>query len=260
MSTIQSKTIVLLTGAYVSHHCWDDWKHYLTQKGFTTLAPPWPFKEQSAVIQRARHPDKQLATLTLAQLLEHYIQIIRELPEKPVLIGHSFGGLLTQLLLNKGYGAAGVAIHSVPPQGVLPLEFNFYKSNAAALGLFSSANTTYLRSFKSWQFAFTNGMTPEEQHRSYDFLVIPESRRAIRGALSSNGKVNFSAKQNPLLMLSGSEDQCIPASLNYRNYKRYNNRESVVDYVNKKGRNHFVLGLPTWKEDADFILAWLARQ
>jgi len=260
MSTIQSKTIVLLTGAYVSHHCWDDWKGYFTQKGYTTLLPPWPYKEQTAQIQRARQPDRQLASLTLAQLLEHYIRIIRDLPEKPILMGHSFGGFLTQVLLNKGYGAAGIAIHSVPPKGVLPLEFAFYKSNAAALGLFSSANTTYLRSFRSWQYAFTNGMSLDEQQRSYDMLVIPESRRAIRGALGRDGAVDFTKKQNPLLMLSGSEDQCIPASLNYRNYKRYRNPESVVDYVNKAGRNHFVLGLPTWKEDADFILAWIAKQ
>ncbi|GGH76912.1 pimeloyl-ACP methyl ester carboxylesterase [Filimonas zeae] len=260
MSTIQSRTIVLLTGAYVSHHCWDDWKNYFIQKGYTTLAPPWPYKEQSAVVQRAKQPDKKLASLTLAQLLDHYIRIINDLPEKPILIGHSFGGFLTQVLLNKGYGAAGIAIHSVPPKGVLPLEFSFYKSNAAALGLFSSANTTYLRPFKSWQYAFTNGMTLEEQQRTYDALVIPESRRAIRGALGNDGKVDFKKKHNPLLMLSGSEDQCIPASLNYRNYKRYSNPQSVVEYVNKQGRNHFVLGLPTWKEDADFILAWIAKQ
>jgi len=257
MGSIQSKTIVFITGAYVGHNCWDAWVPYFQNKGYTTVVPPWPYKDADPKTLRSKHPDKALASLTLPQLLNAFITVINSLPEKPILIGHSYGGLLTQLLINKGYGAAGIAIHSVPPQGVLPIEFNFYKSNLKSLGFFTSLDVPYLRPFKSWQFAFTNGMQLEEQKKTYDELVIPESKRVLRAGLSSAAKVDFKKEHNPLLIISGSEDQCIPATLNYRNYKAYKSKYSVVDYVNKPGRNHFVLGLPTWKEDADYILNWI---
>lgn len=260
MGSIQSKTIVLLTGAFVSHHCWDNWKPYLEARGFTTFVPPWPHKEGDAPALRSRHPDKALASLTLPELIAFYTSFISKLPEQPILIGHSFGGLLTQLLLNRGLAAAGVAIHSVPPQGVPPLELSFFRSNTKALGLFTSLDEPYLRSFESWQYAFTNGMPLSEQQASYEQLVIPESKRVLRAGLTSDAHVDFTKEHNPLLILSGSEDHCIPAALNERNFRRYKNKHSVTTYVNRPGRSHFVLGQPTWKEDAAFILDWIDKQ
>ncbi|ACU58847.1 alpha/beta hydrolase [Chitinophaga pinensis] len=257
MEKIKSKTIVFITGAYVSNRCWDDWNRYFQRQGYTTVAPSWPQKEGDPAALRGRQPNMALAAVDLPQVLDSYISAIKKLPEKPILIGHSFGGMITQVLLNKGYGVAGVAIHAVPPKGVFPYEINFLKSNTAALGFFSTVNTTYLMPFKTWQFAFTNGMSLAEQQTSYEQLTIPESRRAIRGALSNEAKVDFKKPQGPLLILAGSEDQCIPPGLCERVYARYNN-SSVVDFKLKK-RNHYVLGLPTWKEDADEILQWITQ-
>ena len=258
MAKIQSKTIVFITGAYVNHACWDDWRTWFESKGYKTLAPSWPHKEGNAATLRSRQPDRDLAAVTLPDIINHHLSIIQQLPEKPILIGHSFGGMLAQVLLNKGVGDACVAIHSIPPQGVLPYEINFLRSNAATLGFFTNLNKTYLMPFKKWQFAFTNGLPLDEQQRSYDQLVIPESKRAARGALTSAAKVDFAKEHQPLLILAGSRDQCIPASLNRRTYNRYKGRPSVVDFV-LKDRTHYVLGLPTWKEDAAYILDWLQQ-
>lgn len=257
MEKIKSKTIVFLTGAYVSNRCWDDWNRYFQSQGYRTIAPAWPQKEGDPAALRSRQPNMALAAVDLQQVLERYISEIKKLPEKPILIGHSFGGMLAQVLLNRGYGEAAVAIQAVPPKGVFPIELNFLKSNTAALGFFSTVNTTYLMPFKTWQFAFTNGMSLAEQQTSYEQLTIPESRRAIRGALSDTAKVDFKKPQGPLLILAGSEDQCIPPGLSKRVYKRYNN-SSVVDFQ-ERDRNHYVLGLPTWKEDADNILNWISQ-
>lgn len=260
MKTINSKTIVFVTGAFVTHHGWNEWKTYFESKGYTTYNPAWPFKDASPAELRDRQPhDTDLAALTLNEVVDHYANFVKSLPEKPIIIGHSLGGLITQILVNRDLAAAGVAIHSVPPQGVIPYEFSFLKAGYKVLGIFSSLKKTYLMSLSDWQYAFTNGMTLEEQKRTWEENTIPESKTVGRGGLSSAARVDFKKPHAPLLLTSGDQDNIIPASLNLRNFKAYKNNGSVLEYKEFPGRNHYVLGLPTWKEDADYILEWLDR-
>jgi fermentation-respiration switch protein FrsA (DUF1100 family) len=114
-------------------------------------------------------------------------------------------------------------------------------------------------SFAEWQYAFTNGMPYEEQKEAYYNLLVPESKLLVRDATTSAAKIDFTRPHVPLLFLSGSADRFIPASLNYTNYKKYTHRESVTEYKEFAGRNHFVLGQPGWEEQADFILNWLSK-
>ena len=125
MKTIQSKTILFVTGAFVSHTCWDEWRTYFENKGYQTLAPPWPHKDGTTQELRNRQPhDTALADLTTVELIDHYAKYAKSFPEKPIIIGHSFGGLITQVLINRDLGAAGIAIHTAPPMGVFPYEFS----------------------------------------------------------------------------------------------------------------------------------------
>lgn len=260
MRTIHTKRIIFITGAFVGNNGWDDWRTYFESKGYTTIAPPWPFKNDTVAALRARQPnDTDLAALTLTQLTDHYADIIKALPQKPIIIGHSLGGLITQILVNRDLGAAGVAIHSVPPLGVFPYEFSFLKAGWRALGLFTSLRKTYLMSFKKWQYAFTNGMPLEAQKKAYDNNLIPESKTVARGGLTKAASVDFKKPHAPLLLTSGSIDNITPAHLNKRNFEKYKKNGSVLDYKEFEGRNHFVLGQPTWKEDANYILDWLDR-
>lgn len=257
---MQSKNIVFVTGAFVSNSCWDQWRTYFESKGYTTIAPPWPFKNAPASELRTRQPyDTDLANLTLSELTNYYSTIVKRVPEKPIVIGHSLGGLITQIIVNHDLAAAGVAIHSVPPLGVFPYEFSFLKGGWKSLGLFTSTNETYLMSFKDWQYAFVNGMPLEEQIEAYEKYTIPESKTVARGGLTSAAKVDFYKPHAPLLLTSGSEDTIIPAHLNLRNFEKYVETASVLDYKEFHGRNHFVLGQSTWEEDADYILNWLSR-
>ncbi len=256
MKNIQSKTIVFITGSFVSHHCWDEWRTYFESQGYTTLAPPWPGKDGDAVTLRARHPDKVLAAVKLNDILDRYTEIINKLPEKPILIGHSYGGTISQILLNRGLAVACVAIHAAPPKGVFPYEYSFLRSTFGALGVFTSLNKPYMMSFKKFQYAFVNGMSLEDQKKAYDAIAIPESKRATRGGLTRAAKVDFKKEHPPLLMLAGTNDHTIPAHLCKRVFKRYKNENSITEFVLKE-RNHFVLGLPTWREDAQDILEWI---
>ena len=256
-----SKTIVFITGAFVSNRCWDEWKAYFEHQGYTCYAPAWPNKEAPAAVLRSQHPNSPIATNRLAEVARFHADFIRRLPEKPILIGHSYGGLLTQLLVQKDLAVAGVAIHSVPPKGVLSFKWSFLRSVTPPLGLFTSAKTSFLMSFKQWQYAFTNGMSLAEQKASYEQFVTPESKKMSRDALSGAAKVDFSKPHVPLLFVAGSTDHIMPASLNYSTYQRYKKHSgSITDYKEFEGRNHFVLGLPTWREEADFIATWLEQQ
>jgi pimeloyl-ACP methyl ester carboxylesterase len=253
-------TILFITGAFVSNTCWDEWRKYFETKGYTTFAPPWPHKDSSAENLRNRHPDEAIASNRLATLTEHFATIASQFPVKPILIGHSIGGLIVQLLLQRGLGAAGVAIHSVPPQGIFTFKLSFLKAGWKALGFFTSAKKTYLISFEGWKYAFTNGMTCDDQKESYYRFAIPESKLIVRDTTTKAAKIDFKIPHAPLLLMSGSEDHTIPASLNYSNFKKYRNDNSITDYKEFSGRNHFVLGQDTWKENADYILEWIAKQ
>ena len=260
MGSIKTKNIVFVTGAFVNSSSWDEWQSYFQAKGYTTTAPPWPFKNGTSDELRKKQPnDRDLAALTLTEVIDSYVKVVKSFPEKPIVIGHSLGGLMTQIIVNRDLAAAGVAIHPVPPLGVFPYEFSFLKAGWKALGLFSSLKKTYLMSFKDWQYAFVNGMPLKEQQEAYDKYTIPESKTVARGGLTSAAKVDFKKSHPPLLITSGSEDTIIPAHLNIRNYNRYVKNDSVLNYKEFPGRNHFVLGQPTWKEDADYILEWLNR-
>jgi pimeloyl-ACP methyl ester carboxylesterase len=262
METTSSKTILFITGAFVGNNCWDAWKKYFEEKGFTTLAPPWPYKDATVAELRSRHPhhDKELARLTIDELLAHYEHIIQSLSEKPILIGHSYGGLMTQIFVNRGLALAGVAIHSVPPLGVFPYEFSFLKAGWKSLGVFTDVDETYMMSFEDWQYAFVNSMSLDAQQAAYDEYTIPESKTVSRGALSGAAKVDFKKPHAPLLLTAGDTDHIIPAHLNHRNFNAYETEGSITDYKVFSGRNHFVLGQPTWKEDADFIYDWLINK
>jgi len=260
MKNKNSKTIVFVTGAFVSHTGWAHWITYFESLGYTCIAEPWPEKSGTAEELRKKQPnDTALADLRYSQVLEHYANICKRLPERPILIGHSLGGLTVQLLLQRGLGSAAIAIHSVPPQGVLSFEFSFIKSLWKPLGLFSSLKKTHLMSFSEWQYAFTNGMSLSDQKEAYEQNTIPESRRVMRDPLGSIGAIDFKKPHGPLLFIAGSTDHIMPASLNYTNFKKYKNSNSITEYKEFEGKNHYVLGLPSWKDEASYALDFINR-
>lgn len=192
-------------------------------------------------------------------MIDSYANVAKSLPEKPIIIGHSLGGLMTQILLNRDLASKAVAIHPVPPLGVFPYEFSFLKAGWKSLGLFTSLKKTYMMSFKDWQYAFVNGQPLEEQQAAYEKLTVPESKTVARGGLSSAAKVDWDKPHAPLLITSGSWDNIIPAHLNARNFKRYKKNGSVLEYKEFAGRNHNVLGQPGWQGDADYVLDWIQK-
>jgi pimeloyl-ACP methyl ester carboxylesterase len=259
MANQKSQKVLFITGAFVSNACWDEWRKYFESKGFETFAPPWPHKDAPADELRNRHPDHLVASNRLGPLTDYYASLTKQFSQKPILIGHSIGGLIVQLLLQRGLGALGIAIHSVPPQGVFTFRLSFFKAGWKALGFFTPTSKTYLISFREWSYAFANGMSCEDQTSLYYQFAIPESKRIVRDTITDAAKIDFKKPHAPLLLISGSDDNTIPASLNYSNFKKYRNDGSTTDYKEFPGRNHFVLGQSSWRENADYILEWIAK-
>lgn len=172
MDASKKRPILFITGAFVGNNCWDEWISFFSEQGYACSAPPWPHKDATPAILRSRQPDPGIASIRLAQLTDHYAMIARSYGEKPILIGHSIGGLLVQLLLQRDLGTAGVSIHPVPPQGGITLELSFYKSTWHPLGLFTDSDESYLMSFEDWQYIY-QWNAPQRAARSL---------RQIRGA------------------------------------------------------------------------------
>ncbi|QIL77494.1 alpha/beta hydrolase [Hymenobacter sp. HDW8] len=251
--------IVFITGAFVTHNCWDQWKPFFESQGYACYAPAWPHKDAPAAVLRSQHPHSPIAQNGLQDVLKLYSDFIAQLPAKPIVIGHSYGGLIVQLLLQQDSVAAGVAIESAPPLGVVALSWSLVRSVLPMLGLFSSTKTTFLPSFSQWQNAIANGLPLTDQEAFYERLLAPESKKVIREALSLRARVDFRRPHAPLLFLAGGTDRIMPAVLNHANFQRYRHAQSVTDYHELPGRCHAMLGQSTWREDAAFVLRWLSE-
>jgi pimeloyl-ACP methyl ester carboxylesterase len=252
------KTIVFIHGMFVTPACWQAWIAYYQEKGYTCLAPAWPGRDQPVETLRMNHPDPQLGKLTLADLVEYYAGIISGLDGKPVLIGHSMGGLIVQLLLQRDLARAAVAIDSAPPSGIITMQWSFLRSNWPLLNPFASKYLPYYMPFEHFQYTFVHTMPLAEQQAAYDALVVPESRQVARGPLSTMAKVDFKRMHAPLLLIAGTDDRIIPAALNRANHRKYNaSLPAIADFKEFPGRTHFIIGQPDWSEVADYISAWL---
>jgi pimeloyl-ACP methyl ester carboxylesterase len=204
--------------------------------------------------------DPALGRLALPKVIDHHVAAIKALSEKPIIIGHSFGGLLTQLMLQRGLGVAGVAIDSVPPQGVLPLYWSFIRSTWPIVNPLIPASRPYYMTFPQFQYAFANDLTPAEQRAAYDADIVPESRRLARGGLSNAARVDFAGQRAPLLLIAGENDHIMPAALNRKNYEQYRRSPSITDFKEFPGRAHYsVIAGKGWEEVADYALDWAVR-
>ncbi len=257
---MKSRTIVFVHGMYMTSLCWAPWMKYFEASGYRCLAPAWPGRDKPAEVLRRNHPDAQLGRLTLTTVLEHLDQTIRSLEEQPILVGHSMGGLIVQLLRQRNLAAATIAIDSAPPQWVFTTKWSFLKSNWAHITPFAQWSEPVWMSFERFQYAFVNGLPLEEQQSAYELLVVPESRRVPAESLTHVGRIDFRKNGTPLLLIAGSNDHIIPASLNRTNYSRYRKSGSRVDFRTFEGRTHFIIGQKNWEEVAGWVERWLQEQ
>lgn len=255
--TENTHTVLFIHGMYLTPSTWSEWETLFQNLGYNTLSPAWPQHGLSVDEQNSLHPSAELAALTLDDVVDHYRKIIATLDEKPIAIGHSMGGLVTQILLEEGLIAAGIAIHSAPPQGVITAESNFLKANWPHLNPLARLSTPVKLKLSEFQFGFTNDMTAEEQEFAYSQYVVPESRRVGRAPTTSAAAINDTVARAPLLIIAGGNDNTITATLNYRNFKKYKNTPAITDFRQFPERNHWTIKADGWESVADYAHHWI---
>jgi pimeloyl-ACP methyl ester carboxylesterase len=254
-----TRTIVFIHGMYMTPLCWEHWIPWFEKKGYRCLAPAWPSHEAAPNVLRAAHPDPRLGALTLENVLAHLDTVIRGSGEKPILIGHSMGGLAAQVLLSRGIAAAAVAIDSAPPQGVLTARWSFLRGNWPHITPFARQDVPVQMTQQRFTYTFVHTLSPEKQRAAFKRYVVPESRRIPRQSIGHVGRVAFAAPHGPLLLIAGAEDRIVPSSLNRSNFRRYSDKGSVISFKEFPGRTHFIIGQENWQEVADFTADWLAQ-
>jgi pimeloyl-ACP methyl ester carboxylesterase len=255
------KTILLIHGLWVTPRSWDNFKARYESRGYNVLAPAWP-GIAGDVADMQRDP-ASLNGVGIAEVVAHYEAIVRALPEPPIIIGHSYGGLITQLLLDRGLGTAGVAIDSVPPKGIYVLPFSTYEALTPALANPFNATRTYLFPFARWWRVFANTLPEAEARTAYAEQAIAASGKAIFQAALSNvtpgslATVNFrNPRRAPLLVIGGEKDVIMPAALSRKIYRRHSASPSLTAYKEFPGRSHYLIAEKGWEDVADHALAW----
>src|SRR3954469_13174564 len=257
-------TIVLIHGLWLTPRSWESWKARFEQRGHEVLAPAWPRMERE--VEALRRDPSVLNGLGVTEVVDHYDRIIRRLDSPPVIMGHSFGGLITELLLDRGLGAAGVAISPAPVKGVLRLPPAELRTVFPALRNPVNRKQTVPLTSKQFRFRFTNTMSDADAEAAYERYYVPGPGRVLFQAAFANfnphaaTKVDFHKDDRPpLLVIGNSEDHTVPASVSKEAAHRLAKSKAVVDYKEYVGRPHFTAGAPGWEEVADYALDWALR-
>jgi non-heme chloroperoxidase len=250
----EAPTVVLIHGMWMTPRSWDAWVDHYADRGYRAIAPGWPGVKDP---EESRSDPSALKGLRLEQIVDHYEQAIRALDEPPILIGHSFGGLTAQLLLNRGLGAAGVAIGTAPPKGILVLPPSTLRAGFPALKNPFNRNGLCPISPKQFRWRFTNTLSRPESDRVYAEQYIPGSNRPFFDALGGAAAVDTGrAQRPPLLLIAGSADHISPVPLNRKILKLQGKAPSATELKEYPGRTHYMAGMDGWEEMADYALNW----
>jgi pimeloyl-ACP methyl ester carboxylesterase len=254
--------LLLIHGAWLSARSWENYVDHFTRRGFAVTAPEWPRKVGD--VEEMRETAADSAGLGVNEIVEHYATLIRQLDEPPVLIGHSYGGLFVELLLDRGLGRAGVAMSPAPAKGILVLPFSTLKSGAPALAHPSKWHGVVTLTLEEFTYAFVNTFSPEDAAAAYERYAVPETGQIFYEAGFANfhlhppTEVHFeNADRAPLLIVGAGEDHTVPASLSKAAYKRYAKSTAETGYIEFEGRPHLHMAAPDWEEVAEGIDAWL---
>jgi pimeloyl-ACP methyl ester carboxylesterase len=255
-----TETIVLIHGMWMTPLSWEHWAGHYRAKGHQVLAPAWPGLD--AEPEQLRRDPSPLRGLSIRDVVDSYDRIIRGLDRPPIIIGHSFGGLFAQLLLDRGLGAAGVALGTGAPKGVLKLPLSTIRAAWPALRNPRNLKRETPLSFEQFHWCFTNALSKQDSEAVYRRYYIPGSARPFFQA----GYANFNPKaatkvdyrnpaRPPLLLLTGTEDRICPPSVNRANFKKQQKAASATEHKEYAGRCHFP-GQDGWEEVADYALSW----
>jgi non-heme chloroperoxidase len=256
--------VVFIHGLWLLPSSWDRWAAAFTEAGYAPLTPGWP--DDPETVAEANANPGALADKTVGQVADHYADVIAKLERKPAVIGHSFGGLLAQMIAGRGLAAVAVAIDPAPFRGVLPLPISALRSASPVLGNPANRHRAVPLTFDQFRYAFANAVSEQEAKELYETYAVPAPGAPLFQAATANlnpwteAKVNTrNPERGPLLIISGERDHTVPWAIANAAYKKQQRNPGVTEIVEISGRGHALTIDSGWREVADTALAFVSR-
>ena len=256
--------VVFVHGLWLLPSSWQRWADVFEEAGYAPLTPGWP-DDPDTVEDAKAHPEV-FAHKTVGQVADHFDEVVRKLTKKPAVIGHSFGGLLAQILAGRGLAAVTVAIDPAPFRGVLPLPISALKSSRPVLGNPANRNHAVPLTYEQFRFAFANAVSEDEAKELCETFAVPASGAPLFQAATANLNPWTEAKvktknpdRGPLLIISGEKDHTVPWSIANASFKRQQRNKGVTEIVEMRKRGHALTIDSGWREVADTALAFVKR-
>jgi len=256
--------VVFVHGLWLLPSSWDRWAAVFEEAGYTVVTPGWP--DDPETVEEAKAHPEVFAHKTVGQVADHFAEVIGRLKKKPAVIGHSFGGLLTQILAGRGLSAASVAIDPAPFRGVLPLPFSALKSASAVIANPLNHGRAVPLTYEQFRFAFANAVSEDEAKELYETFAVPASGAPLFQAATANLNPWTEAKvdtknpdRGPLLIISGEKDHTVPWAIANASYKRQKRNQAVTEIIEIPNRGHALTIDSGWREVADTALTFIRR-
>jgi non-heme chloroperoxidase len=259
-----NRPVVFVHGLWLLPSSWDRWTRVFQAAGFATLTPGWP--DDPETVQEAKeHPDV-FAKKSVGQVADHFDEVIRGLTKKPAVIGHSFGGLMTEILAGRGLAAVSVAISPAPFRGVLPLPISSLRSASPVLRNPANRHRAVPLTYDQFRYGFANAVGEDEAKELYDKFAVPAPGKPLFQAAAANlnpwteAKVDTkNPERGPMLIISGEQDHTVPWSISNASYKREKRNGGATEIVKMPNRGHALTIDSGWREVAETALAFIKR-
>ena len=256
--------VVFVHGLWLLPNSWERWARLFEEAGYVALTPGWP-DDPETVAEANAHPEP-MARKTVGQVAEHFAGIVRGLTKKPAVIGHSFGGLIAQILAGRGLSAATVAIDPAPFRGVLPLPFSTLKSAWPVLGNPVNRSRAIPLTYDQFRYAFANAVSQDEASELYERFAVPAAGAPLFQGANANLNPWTEVKvdrrnpdRGPLLLISGENDHTVPWAITNAEYKLQKKNPGVTEIVEMKGRGHSLTIDSGWHDVATTALEFVQR-
>jgi non-heme chloroperoxidase len=256
--------VVFIHGLWLLPSSWDRWAEVFQEAGYTALTPGWP--DDPETVEQANAKPEVFAHKTVGQVADHFAAVIGKLKTKPAVIGHSFGGLLAQIIAGRGLAAVSVAVDPAPFRGVLPLPISALKSARPVLGNPANRNRAVPLTYEQFRFGFANAVTEDEAKELYSTFAVPASGLPLFQAATANLNPWTEAKvdsknpaRGPLLIISGEKDNTVPWAIANASFKKQKRNKGVTEIVEIQDRGHALTIDSGWRKVADTALGFVKR-
>ena len=256
--------VVFIHGLWLLPSSWDRWAAMFAEAGYAPVSPGWP--DDPDTVAEANADPGVFANKTIGMVADHYSQVIGTLTRKPAVIGHSFGGLVAQIIAGRGQSAATVAIDAAPFRGVLPLPLSSLKAGFPVLGNPANRHRAVPLSFDQFRYSFANAVSEDEARQLYDTFAVPAPGAPLFQAAAANlnpvteDKVDTrNPDRGPLLIISGAKDNTIPRAISAAEYKRQQHNPGVTEFTEIPDRGHALTIDNGWAQVAQTALAFIRR-